>query len=262
MRLKIVHKTEYRYDQPLSYALQRARLVPASGKAQTVENWSIAFEGAKEELSYIDGFGNDTRLISLDGEPRQISIIASGEVETHATAGVSGPQRGFMPLWMFKSPTPLTMPGTRAAQIAQDVGEGKDLDRLHRLLGLVSGRVAYVTGVTNALTTAEEALEQGQGVCQDHAHIFATAARLCGFPARYASGYLMLEGEQVASHAWAEAHVDGLGWVGFDPSNNRSPDETYVSLATGRDYRDAAPLSGIRHGPSSETLAVQITVEQ
>lgn len=93
-------------------------------------------------------------------------------------------------------------------------------------------------------------------------HIFIAAARISGFPARYVSGYLMKTGEQAASHAWAEAYVAGLGWVGFDPSNRMSPDETYVALATGRDYRDTAPVSGIRLGQALETLAVHITVEQ
>jgi len=262
MRLRISHRTEYRYDVPLSYALQRIRLVPASGKAQTVLNWKVEVEGASEELRYTDGFGNDTRLLSVEGEPRSVTIVASGEVETHPTAGVSGPQRGFMPLWMFEAATPLTAPGKLSRALAKEVGDGNDLDRLHRLLALVADRVAYVPGVTGPATTAEEALELGQGVCQDHAHIFVAASRLVGYPARYVSGYLMKDGDQVASHAWAEAHVDGLGWVGFDASNRMSPDETYVSLATGRDYRDASPVSGIRLGQALETLAVQITVEQ
>ena len=68
--------------------------------------------------------------------------------------------------------------------------------------------------------------------------------------------------EQAASHAWAEAHVANLGWVGFDPANRMSPDERYVRLATGRDYRDAMPVSGIRLGEAQERLAVRITVEQ
>jgi len=262
MRLKISHRTEYGYDAPLSYALQRIRLMPQSGMAQTILNWEIAIEGAREELRYTDGFGNETRLLSVEGEPRSVTISASGEVETKATTGVTGPQRGFAPLWLFDAPTPLTAPGKKLAALAATVGEGDDLDQLHRLMDIVADKVAYVTGSTVSSTTAEEALKIGSGVCQDHAHIFIAAARQIGFPARYVSGYLMKTGEQAASHAWAEAHVRGLGWVGFDASNRMSPDETYVSLATGRDYRDAAPVSGIRLGQALETLAVHITVEQ
>ena len=120
------------------------------------------------------------------------------------------------------------------------------------------------SGTTDAATPAEEALARGSGVCQDHAHIFIAAARAMNFPARYISGYLYMEetNDQVAGHAWAEAHVEGLGWVGFDPANTMSPDERYVRLATGRDYRDARPVSGIRLGQAEEQLAVSVTVEQ
>jgi transglutaminase-like putative cysteine protease len=262
MRLKISHRTEYNYDAPLSYALQRIRLTPQGGMAQTILKWNIAIEGAREELRYIDGFGNETRLLSVEGEPRSVTIVASGEVETKQTTGVTGPQRGFAPLWLFEAPTTLTAPGAALEALAASVGEGDELERLHRLMDIIADKVTYLTGATSSATTAEEAVKIGSGVCQDHAHVFIGAARQIGFPARYVSGYLMKDGEQAASHAWAEAHVRGLGWVGFDASNRMSPDETYVSLATGRDYRDAAPVSGIRLGQALETLAVHITVEQ
>jgi transglutaminase-like putative cysteine protease len=101
-------------------------------------------------------------------------------------------------------------------------------------------------------------------VCQDHAHVFIGAARSVGVPARYVSGYLMMNDriDQEATHAWAEAHVDGLGWVGFDVSNWISPDPRYVRVATGRDYRDAAPITGVVFGTSTEDLHVDVAVEQ
>ena len=143
------------------------------------------------------------------------------------------------------------------------VGTDDDISRLHQLMAAIRERVAYRTGATDADTNAEEAVERGEGVCQDHAHIFISAARELGFPARYVSGYLkMAESEQAASHAWAEAHVSQLGWVAFDVANGISPDEAYVRVATGRDYRDAMPVSGIRVGSGDEHLAVSITVEQ
>jgi transglutaminase-like putative cysteine protease len=101
-------------------------------------------------------------------------------------------------------------------------------------------------------------------VCQDHTHIFIAAARMSGIPARYVSVYLMMNDriDQEATHAWAEAHVDGLGWIGFDVSNGISPDPRYVRVATGRDYRDAAPITGITFGSSTEELHVAVAVEQ
>ena len=68
--------------------------------------------------------------------------------------------------------------------------------------------------------------------------------------------------DQDASHAWAEAHLDGLGWVGFDVSNGISPDERYVRLATGLDSRDAAPISGMRMGSANESMIVSLQIQQ
>ncbi|MEQ1944430.1 transglutaminase family protein [Mesorhizobium sp. VNQ89] len=264
MRLKISHRTEYRYDAPLQYALQRLRLVPRGGKTQTIHSWSLKVDGAVEEARYIDHFENDTRLVSMSADATTIGVDAWGEVETFDTAGVSGEHRGFAPLWLFQHQTDLTTPGDGIRELAEAVGQGSELDRLHQLMNIIGVRVAYTTGATHAGTTAEEALKLGSGVCQDHAHVFTATARVLGFPARYISGYLMLNDtvDQAASHAWAEAHVPGLGWVAFDPSNGISPDERYVRMAVGRDYRDAMPVSGIRLGWAEEQLAVSITVEQ
>ena len=127
MRLKISHRTEYGYDAPLSYGLQRLRLTPQSGRAQTVIAWEIAVDGAREELRYIDGFGNETRLLSIDGEPRGVAITATGEVQTNDTAGVTGPQRGFAPMWLFQAETPLTASGKKIVALAKGLGEGDGL---------------------------------------------------------------------------------------------------------------------------------------
>jgi transglutaminase-like putative cysteine protease len=264
MLLKITHRTEYRYDAPVQYALQRLRLVPYGGPTQTIRSWSLAIDGAREEVRFTDHFGNDTRLLSVEGEPHVISVEAAGEVETHITAGVMGAHRGFAPLWLFGSETRLTAAGEGIRGLAKEIGGGAELERLHALMTAIHERVAYMIGTTDADTLAEEALSQGSGVCQDHSHIFIAAARLLGFPARYVSGYLMMNHvlEQVATHAWAEAHVSNLGWVAFDVANGISADERYVRVATGRDYRDAMPVSGIRLGQAEEQLAVHITVEQ
>ncbi|MDX8447274.1 transglutaminase family protein [Mesorhizobium captivum] len=264
MRLKITHRTEYRYDAPVQYLLQRLRLLPVSGPTQTVVSWAIKIDGAREEVRFTDHFGNDTRLVSAEGGHNIITVEAAGEVTTHDTAGVSGPHHGFAPLWLFGQETQLTTAGDGIRQLATSVGEGTDIERLHGLMMTIRERVDYKPGTTSAVTPAEEALTLKAGVCQDHSHIFAAAARVMGFPARYVSGYLMMDVsvEQAASHAWAEAHVAGLGWVAFDPANGISPDERYVRVATGRDYRDASPVSGILLGQAEEKLAVAVTVEQ
>ncbi|TPM37109.1 transglutaminase family protein [Mesorhizobium sp. B2-3-4] len=264
MRLKITHSTEYSYDAPLQYLLQRLRLLPQSGPTQTVSSWAIKIDGAREEVRFADHFGNDTRLVSIEGGHNTVTVEASGEVLTRDTSGVCGPHQGFAPLWLFAQETPLTTAGDGVRGLAEAVGKGTDIERLHRLMAVIGERVAYTPGTTSAATPAEEALALKSGVCQDHSHIFAAAARAMGFPARYVSGYLMMDAavEQAASHAWAEAHVPGLGWVAFDPANGISPDERYVKIAIGRDYRDASPVSGILLGQAQEKLAVTVRVEQ
>ncbi|MDX8464504.1 transglutaminase family protein [Mesorhizobium sp. VK23B] len=264
MRLKITHRTEYRYDAPVQYLLQRLRLLPVSGPTQTVVSWTIKVDGAREEVRFTDHFGNDTRLVSAEGGHHTIIVEAAGEVTTRDTAGVSGQHHGFAPLWLFGQQTPLTTAGDGIRELAGAAGEGTDIERLHRLMASIRERVDYKPGTTSVVTAAEEALALKSGVCQDHSHIFAAAARAMGFPARYVSGYLMMDAsvEQAASHAWAEAYVPGLGWVAFDPANGISPDERYVRVATGRDYRDASPVSGILLGQAEEKLAVTVTVEQ
>jgi transglutaminase-like putative cysteine protease len=135
---------------------------------------------------------------------------------------------------------------------------------LHALSSVIRETVAYEVGASEADWSAEDALAAGKGVCQDHTHIFLSCARALGYPARYVSGYLMLNDRivQDAMHAWAEAHIDGLGWVGFDVSNGISPDTRYVRVASGLDYADAAPVSGTRIGGNTETLSVAIDVVQ
>lgn len=264
MRLKITHRTEYVYETPVPYALQRLRLIPYSDQTLKVLSWDLAIEGARQEVNFVDQFGNETRLISIEGDQRSIAITASGEVDTADTAGVVGLHRGFAPLWLFQHETDLTRPGEGIETLAASVTGATDLDRLHALTHAIADRIEYLPGTTDAATTAEEAVQRKSGVCQDHAHVMIAASRAMGLPARYVSGYLMREDttEQAASHAWAETYLQGLGWVGFDPANRMSPDDRYVRLATGRDYRDAAPVSGIRLGGDTESLTVRITVEQ
>lgn len=264
MRLKISHITEYAYSSAIQYALQRVRLMPRDGYCQTVRTWSVAIEGAAEEVRYRDQFENDTRLVSASGAAHTLVLRAEGEVETRDTAGIAGPHAGYAPLWLFAHETALTEAGEALTKLAATIGGATDVERLHNVMNAVRERVSYVVGSTNASTTAEAAFTQGQGVCQDHSHIFVTIARQLGYPARYVSGYLMLDdrADQVASHAWAEAFLDGLGWVSFDPSNGISTDERYVRLAYGRDYRDAMPVSGVTFGRADERLEVRITVEQ
>jgi transglutaminase-like putative cysteine protease len=263
MRLKISHTTEYTYSDPVQYSLQRLRLTPKTGPGQTVLSWKTSVEGANIEVVFDDQYQNRTELVSANGGQQSILIRAEGEVETIDNAGVFGPHAAFAPLWLFKRETPLTKPGKLTRELVKSLDPGDEVPRLHQLMAQIAERVAYTAGTTNSTTTAEQALELKTGVCQDHAHIFIAASRLMGMPARYVSGYLHMDDnvEQTATHAWAEVHVDGLGWVGFDPANDVCPDENYVRVATGLDYKDACPISGMVTGHSDETMKVEVHVE-
>ena len=267
LTLSIRHTTHYAFTQPVVHALQRLRLTPKETQGQRIIDWQMTFDNAHAELQYDDQHFNHVTLIGLAPGAREVTVTCAGTVETEDNAGVIGRHSGHLPLWSFLRQTPLTRPGAKLRALlreAQGAGAGEaPLDFLHSLSSLIRERVTYEAGRTHSATTAEEAALHGFGVCQDHAHIFIGAARANGIPARYVSGYLLMDDrtEQEATHAWAEAHVEGLGWVGFDVSNGISPDPRYVRVATGSDYRDAAPVTGISIGAAEEVLTVGLTVE-
>jgi len=265
MLLNIQHNSSYHYDAPVLYAVLRLRMHPQSGPGQKVTDWAVHVEGATQEANYRDGYGNRTMLIRLQRDTEWLVIRAMGQVETEDNAGVHGKIYNFMPVWLYERETALTKPGDAIRALTAGLsGRTDKLAVMHELMELLHQKIAYMPGTTNVTTTAEEALVSGKGVCQDHTHVFLAAARLLGVPARYVSGYLMLNHtiEQTASHAWAEVHIEGLGWVGFDAANNICPNGGYVRVACGLDYREAAPISGIRMGPGIESLAVEVNVEQ
>jgi transglutaminase-like putative cysteine protease len=266
MRLSIAHRTVYVYEQPPPYGLQQLRLQPVNGATQRVIDWSIELVGGREEAAFRDHNANPTTLVSLAPGAHEVIVACSGLVETTDTAGLVGPHETLAPLWRFTHATPLTRPGPAIEALAARLaGEGEnDIARLHLLSSAILAGMRYDIGRTTALTTAEDALAAGHGVCQDHAHVFIAAARLQGFPARYVSGYLWMPDrvDQDAGHAWAEAHVAGLGWVGFDVSNGISPDARYVRVASGLDYGEAAPIRGIVVGESERAMTVAIAVQE
>lgn len=265
MRLAIHHRTRYHFDGPVVHALQRLRLTPKSTSGQTVLDWSMTYEGAHEELSYDDHNMNTTALISIDPGVDEVVIDCRGTVDTADNAGIIGRHAGHLPRWHFMGQSPLTRPGAQMRGLASRFsGESDTLAMMHALSHAVLESVEYMTGETDSQTRAEDALVAGHGVCQDHAQIFIGCARQLGVPARYVSGYLMMDDRtaQDAGHAWAEAHVDGVGWIGFDISNQICPDERYVRVATGRDYAEAAPVTGISIGAKSDSLTVELDVSQ
>ena len=266
MRLRVDHETRYSYEAPVAYGLQQVRLRPKDTRGQKVMDWAITVDGGQTELRYDDHNGNCVDLIGIEPGRTETSIRCVGLIDNSASDGVLGAHQGFLPLWHFKRSSDLTKAGEGVRGILEKLGDADpgDVGTGHRLSEAILDAVAYEGGNTHTGTTAEEAIAGGTGVCQDHAHIFCSAARVLGLPARYVSGYLMMNDrvEQDASHAWAEAHFDGIGWVGFDISNGYSPDDRYIRIATGIDFREAAPVAGMRMGGNDEGVLVSLRVEQ
>lgn len=267
MRLQIRHVTSFTYETPATYALQRIRLTPRSSDAQEVAEWETTVDGATKEVEFVDQHMNLVELISFESGASMVRIESAGTVETADSTGVATTRVGSAPLWLYLRETALTKPGDRLHDLVSVSCPDRttvDIAALHALSAAVAEAVTYGSGATTIKSKVEDVLEAGIGVCQDHAHVFIAAVRSLGIPARYVSGYLMMDDriDQEATHAWAEVWIDDLGWVGFDVSNGISPDQRYVRLAAGLDYREAAPTSGLLLGASPEQLDVSVQVQQ
>ncbi|OAN44770.1 hypothetical protein A6A04_08100 [Paramagnetospirillum marisnigri] len=263
MRLRIRHETRYRLAEPARRAVQYLRLTPRQDRCQRVLSWSVS--GPPSLVPWTDGFGNRAHVASEVEAHDALTILVEGEIETNDTWGILPLDDGLPPP-MFLRPTPLTLADDAIRDLAKPfaascVGTGT-VPTLHQMTGAIAERVVYATGSTDVTSTAAEALASGKGVCQDHAHLFIACCRVLGLPARYVSGYLHSERSEMASHAWAEAFVEGLGWVSFDPANCQSATDAYVRLAVGFDYAGAAPVVGLRSGGKGEDLSVDLSVEQ
>ena len=265
MRLTVRHTTRYRYETPLANAMQQLRLTPESGPAQTVVNWTIEAPGIERATTYKDAFDNQVHMVSRSEPVEDVEITATGTVDTVDTSGVIGHDPGASaPNRIYTRVTALTEANQAIRKLATLADVHDKIAGFHALMHAIRDKVDYRTGVTETHAPAASVLAAGEGVCQDHAHIFIAAARTLGVPARYVSGYLLLEDEQAseAHHAWAEVMINGLGWTGFDISNTMCPTDRYIRLTTGLDSRSAAPIRGIRFGGLEENLQVEVDVAQ
>ena len=270
MLYSISHHTRFDFEEAQRAAVQRLHLVPVSNGNQRVLEWNIDINGGSVELETLDFHGNAVHLCRQDPAADSLTISTNGKVDVLDRDGIVGSHESAVPLALFKKPTSLSMPGPRLRKLAREIelweksSKATEPALMHYLSARILDAIDYRKGMTDVTTTAEQALEIGAGVCQDHVHAFMSVARIFGFPARYTSGYLMMETDtiQTASHAWAEVYLDGLGWVGYDVSNAISPDQRYIKLASGFDYADVVPISGVRIGTGSERISTSILVEQ
>jgi transglutaminase-like putative cysteine protease len=265
MRLRIVHRTAYRYDEPVKYSAQALRLTPRREGQQRVLSWGIQAPGRR--IEQVDAHGNVTHLLTVEDPHKEIEIIVSGAVEV-ATEGVLLPHEGQLSPLAYLASTPLTTADEAIAALSKQYLHGAQpvRDRLYALADGVHERVRYKKGSTSVEDSAAAALARGEGVCQDQAHVFISCCRAAGIPARYVSGYLYSGGDDdgtAASHAWVDAWIgDAKAWLGIDVTHHEPTGMHHCRLAVGRDYLDAAPVRGVRRGGGHEKMDVDVTVSK
>ena len=270
MKLHIRHTTDYRYTEPLRYALQTLWLTPQSSSAQTVHFWSV---GAPEKLfAQKDAFGNTMQSYTFVGQVadnvRWSLVNAAGDVETCGVAEFVDAETLPHPYFFLRA-THLAEPHWQLAEfgrqfITQSADGTANLQALLALSEAVSKTVCYQKNSTDVTTNALEAFNAGAGVCQDQAHVMVAICRSLGYPARYVSGYFYAAHEpDLASHAWVDVCLDVATrrWVSIDVTHHCVIDERHVRLAMGTDYNACPPAKGVRQGGGEESLSVVITIE-
>ncbi|MBB5048884.1 transglutaminase-like putative cysteine protease [Rhodopseudomonas rhenobacensis] len=267
MRLRIAHSTIYRYEPPASGVIQILRMTPGSHDGQYVANWQIDVSTDSRLDMHHDAFGNVTHVLTY-GPIADLTIRVEGLIETQDTGGIlRGTDERFPPSLFLRS-SPLTEADPAMTGFVRELHAetGDDvLGFLHALMMKINEHMTFDADPTNSGTSAADAFALKRGVCQDYAHIFIACARHRGVPARFVAGhFLRSDGmvDQQAGHAWAEAHVPDLGWIGFDPANAICTTDAHARVAIGLDYLGAAPVRGTRYGGGTETLTVEVTVDQ
>lgn len=274
-RLRIEHTTRFVYQGAVTASYNEARMSPLHEPGrQAVISSGIEISPVTWRHEYVDYWGTRVTVFEVLSEHAELEVTARALVEVtpdpeqgsgagwdavHAAAA-----RDDLGEYLEDSPTTAPPPelASLAARLAAEHGPHETALRVSEAIW---AEVSYVPGATAVHSTAAEAWDVRQGVCQDMAHLTVGALRSVGIPARYVSGYLHPErsgavGEAAAgeSHAWVEWWAGG--WKAFDPTNRSPVTEHHVVLARGREYQDVAPLRGIFAGPGTEALDVRVTI--
>lgn len=293
MLLRVRHETSYRYTPEVETAHHVLMLQPLDTAAQQLRRFSLSIEpSAAARHDRIDNFGNTRTFVTMQTPHDTLEVAAEAIVcTTPATASSDDADTpweavrerlryraggGYDSASEFLFASPYVPRGDAFADFARlSFTAGRPLLQAAQcLMSRIHEAVQYESDSTEVGTPALDALRQGKGVCQDFAHIMVACCRQMGVPARYVSGYLLTQpppgqprligGD--ASHAWASVYLPGAEagsgrWFDFDPTNDRSPGEDYVTLAIGRDFLDVSPLRGVLRGGARHVLDVAVTVE-
>jgi transglutaminase-like putative cysteine protease len=266
MRLSIRHETTYRYATAPAYAIQHLRLTPRAELQQHILNWQIDAPG--QNNAFTDAFGNLSHMLTISGQQESVTIVARGVVEVQALEqGRLIEVEPLSPL-VFTVATRLTEATPPVLEFAaRNLSVRNQAVHVRDLLALaecICSAVRYQSGATLVTSTAGHALQLGQGVCQDHAHLFIACCHIHGVPARYVSGYIDTDSpDHAESHAWVDAWIsqpDYSGWISIDVTHACLMSDSYCRIAIGRDYDSAAPVRGVRRGGGDESLSVKVQV--
>ncbi len=277
---EIEHASRYFYDIPVRHSVMSLCLMPRNGGGQRLLRFSVSIDPPASMNSETDTYGNTKHVLNIHRQHQFLEIVARSTVETTppptppSSLGPSAweemrSNRGSLAHWDFTHDSAFVRPSPALTQFVQRAGIKPTKDPLESVSLLADSlyhALRYVPGSTSAVSPIEHALESGQGVCQDYAHIMIAIARSWGVPARYVSGYLYVAGKDgerartSASHAWVECLFPGLGWVGFDPTNHCLADQRHVRVAVGRDYQDVSPVRGVLQGGGGVRMEVEVSM--
>jgi transglutaminase-like putative cysteine protease len=273
MLLGIQHRTELTYGGRVSESVMELRVTPRSDKNQTLRAFNLKVGPEAPVHSHRDWNDNQAHHFTIVPFHERVLIVAGSTVETHPKV---------VELAAQTDPLPLSDLGPRFQDFLGFLGPVQRDPRLVRYaeeLGLfrcaraaeaillvttrLRERLEYKKGVTSSATTVTDALDLGQGVCQDFTHIGLALFRMVGIPARYVSGYLFRENvRELETHAWCEAFLPSIGWVGVDPTHGELAGEGHVAAAVGRSYADVPPNRGVYRGEAEEKINVKVTIEK
>jgi len=280
MKLAITHTTRVSYPSPVMDGVMVTRLGPLSDVDQRWERFDLRAAPHASVRQYTDGFGNTAHLVTVAQPHELLEVTARGTVITMLSDPWASIPRSPWPLTPMElhdylSPSRLVplVPELELMAVPFRPKQPTDsIEAVRAMTDAVYGGFAYETQVTNVGTTVPEVLAARRGVCQDFAHVLIGLCRSLAIPARYVSGYLIVQhngedtprehGARVASHAWVEAYTPTHGWRGFDPTNNLLAGEDHVKMAIGRDYSDVPPTRGTARGGGDERLRVEVQVER
>lgn len=270
MRLSIDHRTHYRFSAPQTRLVQMLRMTPGDTHEQTIAAWRIDVDCDARLKPALDGLGNKVTMLYAEGPISQIVISVTGEVLTAPSSGIINGSFERFPPALFRRSTPLTAADADIVAFAEAVagsgaGSGAMLERLHGINAALHQRFTLCKAAQRPVRSASEAFADPVASARDQAHVFIAAARHIGAPARYVSGYSLIVANgatQPTPHGWAEAFVDGIGWIAFDPSTGLCAAEEYVRVSIGLDAASAAPVAGSRLGEGEEELDVDVQVAE